>query len=69
MLGLTEAALVLNCHRRTVRAYIRAGLFPGRLLAGRWKIRREDLDTFIERALRAPSGSRTAAPAARSVER
>jgi hypothetical protein len=25
-------------------------LLPGRLLAGRWKIRREDLEAFIERA-------------------
>jgi excisionase family DNA binding protein len=56
LLGLTEAALVLGCHRRTVRAYIRAGLFPGRLLAGRWKIRREDLEAFIEAAARARNG-------------
>ncbi len=48
LLGLTQAALVLGCHRRTARAYLRAGLFPGRLLAGRWKIRHEDLDAFIE---------------------
>ena len=54
LMGLTEAALMLNCHRRTVRAYLRAGFFPGRLLAGRWKIRREDLDAFIENA---PAGS------------
>jgi excisionase family DNA binding protein len=52
LVGLTEAALRLDCHRRTVRAYIRAGLLPGLLLAGRWKIRREDLDAFIEGALR-----------------
>jgi excisionase family DNA binding protein len=63
-LGLTEAALVLNCHRRTVRAYIRAGLFPGRLLAGRWKIRREDLGAFIEGALRPRNEPGTTAPAA-----
>jgi excisionase family DNA binding protein len=68
MLGLTEAAQVLGCHRRTVRAYLRAGLFPGRLLAGRWKIRREDLDAFLEAAPRAGGGERTA-PAARSAER
>jgi excisionase family DNA binding protein len=54
LMGLTEAALMLNCHRRTVRAYLRAGVFPGRLLAGRWKIRREDLHAFIENA---PAGS------------
>lgn len=48
LLGLTEAALVLGCHRRTVRAYVRAGLLRGRLVAGRWKIRREDLEAFIE---------------------
>ncbi len=69
LLGLTEAALVLDCHRRTVRAYIRAGLLPGLLLAGRWKIRREDLEAFIEAAPRARNESKTAVPAARSSER
>lgn len=52
MVGLTEAARALDCHRRTVRSYLRRGLLPGRLLAGRWKIRREDLEAFIEGALR-----------------
>jgi excisionase family DNA binding protein len=56
LVGLTEAALRLDCHRRTVRAYIRAGLLPGLLLAGRWKIRREDLEAFIEAAARARNG-------------
>lgn len=57
MVGLTEAALALDCHRRTVRSYLRRGLLPGRLLAGRWKIRREDLEAFIEDAPR--SGKET----------
>jgi helix-turn-helix protein len=54
--GLTEAGLLLDCHRRTVRAYIRAGLLPGLFLAGRWKVRLEDLQTFIEAAARARNG-------------
>jgi excisionase family DNA binding protein len=56
LLGLTAAALRLDCHRRTVRAYIRAGLLPGLFLAGRWKIRSEDLEAFIEAAARARNG-------------
>ena len=69
LLGLTQAAQLLGCHRRTVRAYIRAGLLPGLFLAGRWKIRREDLEAFIEGAPRSRNESRTVAPVARSDER
>jgi excisionase family DNA binding protein len=56
LLGLTETAQVLGCHRRTARSYLRRGLLPGRFLAGRWKIRREDLEAFIEAAARARNG-------------
>jgi excisionase family DNA binding protein len=56
LVGLTEAAVRLDCHRRTIRAYIRAGLLTGLFLAGRWKIRREDLEAFIEAAARARNG-------------
>jgi excisionase family DNA binding protein len=69
MFGLTEAALVLGCHPRTVRELLRRGLLPGRLLVGRWKIRRDDLEAFIEASPRARNESRAATPAARSAER
>jgi excisionase family DNA binding protein len=51
-LTLREAAEVLRLSTRTVREYVRRGEIQGRLIGGRWRFRREDLDTFFETAPR-----------------
>ncbi len=50
LLTIREAADVLRLHPRTVREYIRRGELKGRLLGGRWRFRRKDLDAFYENA-------------------
>jgi excisionase family DNA binding protein len=49
-LTLKEAAEVLRLHPRTVREYVRRGELAGRLIGGRWRFRRQDLDAFFEKA-------------------
>lgn len=52
LLTLKEAAEVLRLHPRTVREYVRAGELEGRVIGGRWRFRRKDLDAFYENAPR-----------------
>jgi len=53
LLTIREAAEVLRLHTRTVREYVRRGELEGRLIGGRWRFRRKDLDAFYESAPRA----------------
>ena len=50
LLTLPEAAEVLRLHPRTLREYLRRGEIEGRLIGGRWRFRRVDLDAFFEYA-------------------
>lgn len=52
LLTLKEAAEVLRLSPRTVRGYLQRGEIQGRIIGGRWRFRREDLDTFYEVAPR-----------------
>ena len=47
LLTLREAADVLRLSTRTVRKYILRGEIKGRIIGGRWRIRRADLDAFF----------------------
>jgi len=50
LLTLKEAADVLRLHTRTVREYVRRGELEGRVIGGRWRFRRKDLDAFFDKA-------------------
>ena len=52
LLTLREAAEVLPLYPRTVREYVRRGELQGRIIGGRWRFRRKDLDAFFENAPR-----------------
>lgn len=52
LLTIREAAEVLRLHPRTVREYVRRGELEGRVIGGRWRFRRKDLDAFFENAPR-----------------
>jgi len=52
LLTLREAAEVLRLNPRTVREYVRRGEIEGRIIGGRWRFRRADLDAFYENAPR-----------------
>jgi excisionase family DNA binding protein len=52
LLTLCEAAEVLRLSTRTVRKYILRGEIEGRIIGGRWKFRRADLDAFFANARR-----------------
>lgn len=52
LLTLKEAAGVLRLSPRTVREYVRRGELEGRIIGGRWRFRRKDLDRFYENAPR-----------------
>ena len=52
LLTLREAATVLRLNPRTLREYVRSGELQGRLIGGRWRFRRADLDAFFENAPR-----------------
>jgi excisionase family DNA binding protein len=49
-LTLREAAEVLRLNPRTVREYVNRGEIEGRIIGGRWRFRRADLDAFFENA-------------------
>lgn len=49
-LTLREAAEILQLHPRTVGEYVRRGELEGRVIGGRWRFRRKDLDAFFEKA-------------------
>ena len=50
LLTLREAAEVLRLSTRTTREYVQRGDIEGRLIGGRWRFRRADLDAFFENA-------------------
>lgn len=52
LLTLREAAEVLCLSTRTVREYVHRGEIQGRIIGGRWRFRRADLDAFFENAPR-----------------
>jgi excisionase family DNA binding protein len=52
LLTLPEAADVLRLSTRTVREYVQRGEIEGRIIGGRWRFRRADLDAFYEKAHR-----------------
>jgi excisionase family DNA binding protein len=52
LLTLRDAAEVLHLSARTVREYVRRGEIDGRIIGGRWRFRRADLDAFFENAPR-----------------
>jgi excisionase family DNA binding protein len=53
LLTLKEAAEILRLNPRTVREYLHRGEIEGRIIGGRWRFRRADLDAFFENAPRA----------------
>jgi len=50
LLTLQDAAEVLRLSTRTVREYVSRGKIEGRIIGGRWRFRRADLDAFFENA-------------------
>ena len=52
LLTLREAAEVLRLSTRTVREYTQRGEIEARIIGGRWRFRRADLDAFFENAPR-----------------
>jgi len=52
LLTIREAGVVLRLHPRTLREYVRRGELEGRVIGGRWRFRRKDLDAFFENAPR-----------------
>jgi excisionase family DNA binding protein len=52
LLTIREAAEVLRLNPRTVREYVHLGRIEGRIIGGRWRFRRADLDAFFENAPR-----------------
>jgi len=52
LLTLQDAAEVLRLSTRTVREYVSRGEIEGRIIGGRWRFRRADLDAFFENAPR-----------------
>lgn len=52
LLTLKEAAQVLHLSTRTLRDYLKRGEIEGRIIGGRWRFRRADLDAFFENAPR-----------------
>jgi len=50
LLTLREAADVLRLSTRTIREYVQRGEIDGRIIGGRWRFRRADLDTFFANA-------------------
>lgn len=52
LLTLREAAEVLRLSTRTVREYLRRREIEGRIIGGRWRFRRAELDRFYANAPR-----------------
>jgi excisionase family DNA binding protein len=52
LLTLREVADVLRLSTRTVREYVQRGEIEGRIIGGRWRFRRADLDAFFANAPR-----------------
>jgi excisionase family DNA binding protein len=52
LLTLAEAAEILRLNPRTVRANVQRGKIEARIIGGRWRFRRADLDAFFANARR-----------------
>jgi excisionase family DNA binding protein len=52
LLTLREAADVLRLSTRTLREYVQHSEIEGRIIGGRWRFRRADLDAFFANAPR-----------------
>jgi excisionase family DNA binding protein len=52
LLTLREAAEVLRLSTRTTRDYVQRGEIEGRIIGGRWRFRRAELDSFFANAPR-----------------
>ena len=52
LLTLREGADVLRLSTRTMREYVQRGEIEGRIIGGRWRFRRADLDAFFANAPR-----------------
>jgi excisionase family DNA binding protein len=52
LLTLREAADVLRLSTRTMLEYVQRGEIEGRIIGGRWRFRRADLDAFFANAPR-----------------
>ena len=52
LLTLREAADVLCVSTRTMREYLQRGEIEGRIIGGRWRFRRADLNAFFANAPR-----------------
>jgi excisionase family DNA binding protein len=52
LMTLREAAEVLRLSTRTMREYVQRGEVEGRIIGGRWRFRRADLDAFFADAPR-----------------
>jgi excisionase family DNA binding protein len=52
LLTLREAAEVLRLSPRAMRDYLQRGDIEGRIIGGRWRFRRADLDAFFANAPR-----------------
>ena len=52
LLTLGEASEVLRLSARTLREYAQRGEIEARIIGGRWRFRRADLDAFFENAAR-----------------
>lgn len=50
LLTINDVASILRLHPRTVREYVRRGELKGRLIGGRWRFRRKDVDAFFDAA-------------------
>jgi excisionase family DNA binding protein len=48
LLTLKEVAAILRLHPRTVREYVRRGELPGRVIGGRWRFSRKEVDAFFD---------------------
>jgi excisionase family DNA binding protein len=51
LLTVEEAAEITRVTRKTVRSWIREGKLVGLKFGKHWRIRRQDLDSFVEHAI------------------
>ena len=52
LLTIREVAEILRLSPRTVRDYLQRGDIEGRIIGGRWRFRRADIDAFFANAPR-----------------
>jgi hypothetical protein len=52
----STAARLLGCSERWLKEQLRAGIFPGRIIARRWMLANEDLDEIVRLSAVAPKG-------------